>query len=893
VALELPPSPHPVQEDLQAMTSAFFVMALAVFSFQSGPSPASGMLSGVVYDQQGGVIGGAGIEVTCGDITRKATTDIAGEFAIGGLPPRQCTTVATASGFRAQSATVDLASGKTSARLTLIVQGYATEVVVTPGRGVREDGFTLPDSVSVLTRRDIDSRPYHLLPQLLQEEPGVLVQQTTSAQGSPIIRGFTGQSNVYLVDGVRLNTAAWRSGPSQYLSWVDAAIADRLEVVRGPGSVEYGSDALGGTVNVLTAPSLFSAGSLRIGGMGQLQIGAADHSTDGEAGVFLRNSRAALRGVGSRRVIGDLRGGDGLDSHSAITRFLGLPSTVVSTRMRDTGYRQSGASLAGTANAGGAATVSGLFMHTAQTGASRYDRVLGGAGVHRSGFDPQRLDFGFIKYQRPDTAGFDGISATFSLNRQADGRFEQSRPTSRLDSQEAVTRVLGYQAQAHRTIASRHRILVGAEFYDELTTASRELREMSGAVTAARPDIPDGTSYTNLGLFVQDSVDLLNGRLALRGGARYGRFGFATTADQRLGVTAERVTTDAFTFQVGAVTAINSHLNAVLNVSRGFRAANAADLGDIGLSGGGGFVITPSQAAMLGGYVATADDTSAVSTGERVPSLQSEVLYSYEGGLKFTSRRLDARVSVYDLEYFDTIQRRAIAFDSNLVGTTISGFEVVRQDPSGLAYIAQDVRPIATRVNADRARILGFDAHAVARLSQHWTAAAHFSLTNGRVLGTDEYLRRMPPPMGGARLRWSGGRTWIEGAMSFARTQTRLNGGDLSDARIGGVRTRSSIASFFNGTAKDLGLVRDGRLVETGETLAEVQNRLLGTASSSYLFTEGPGFVVFGLRAGWRLTEALDVSAIGENLTDATYRFYGSGLDSPGANLQLRARFRF
>ena len=47
-----------------------------------------------------------------------------------------------------------------------------------------------------------------------------MAQQTTSSQGSPVLRGFTGQRNLYLIDGVRYNTAAWRDGPSQYLSWL-------------------------------------------------------------------------------------------------------------------------------------------------------------------------------------------------------------------------------------------------------------------------------------------------------------------------------------------------------------------------------------------------------------------------------------------------------------------------------------------------------------------------------------------------------------------------------------------------------------------------------------------------------------------------------------------------
>jgi outer membrane receptor protein involved in Fe transport len=179
-------------------------------------------------------------------------------------------------------------------------------------------------------------------------------------------------------------------------------------------------------------------------------------------------------------------------------------------------------------------------------------------------------------------------------------------------------------------------------------------------------------------------------------------------------------------------------------------------------------------------------------------------------------------------------------------------------------------------------------------LSERWSAAGFYSMANGRVLGGD-YLRRMPPPLGGARLRWSGrgGRRWIEGIVSFAGRQTRLSAGDLGDARIGAPRTRATIAGFFNGTATDLGLVQNGVLVETGETLAEVQARVLGTAAAGTLYTETPGFVVFGLRGGWRFGRQLELTVIGENLTDRNYRLHGSGVDGPGVNVEIRARYRF
>ena len=80
-----------------------------------------------------------------------------------------------------------------------------------------------------------------------------MLQQTTSAQTSPMIRGFTGQSNVYLIDGVRLNTGAWRTGPSRTRRGLpEPSTASRSSVAAARCST--GSDALGGTVQFLSAP---------------------------------------------------------------------------------------------------------------------------------------------------------------------------------------------------------------------------------------------------------------------------------------------------------------------------------------------------------------------------------------------------------------------------------------------------------------------------------------------------------------------------------------------------------------------------------------------------------------------------------------------------------------
>lgn len=62
---------------------------------------------------------------------------------------------------------------------------------------------------------------------------------------------------------------------------------------------------------------------------------------------------------------------------------------------------------------------------------------------------------------------------------------------------------------------------------------------------------------------------------------------------------------------------------------------------------------------------------------------------------------------------------------------------------------------------------------------------------------------------------------------------------------------------------------------------------------AGYVYTDAPGYIVFGIRSGWRVSSHADLTVIGENLNDRNYQLYGSGVDAPGINLQVRTRYRF
>ena len=854
------------------------------------------VLTGVVQDSLGGTVASTAITVTCTEDTFETLSDASGTFRITQLPAEQCRLRAERNLFVPVIMGVDL-TNETPAfvKVVLIIAEVTTEVTVTPGRGRQEQLFEVPEAVSVTTQEELESRPYQILPQALREEPGVLVQQTTTAQGSPFIRGFSAQRIVYLLDGVRFNTSTYRTGATQYLGWINPSLVDRVEIVRGPSSVQYGSDALGGTINVLSLEPALSDRGRHTNGNLEIDFGSADLSAGGNANIVVQTPAAAVRFGGSSRSIGELRTGRSRDSHSALTRFLGLPSKTRYRRLPDTNFIQSGGYMAATFRAGAQAKLNAVYLHEEQSGVSRFDRLLGGDGRHRNEFDPQRLDFGYLRYERAQTGFFDQFTASVSVNRQQDDRLEQHRPTSRIEHQKGRVLALGYQAQGNRLFGGRHIVTVGGEIYDEYIAGTRTFEEpTTGVLQSARPRIPDGTRYTSSGVFAQTTSELIPGRFNLRAGLRYGYFLFRTKQDPTFGIERKRVPTKAVTFNTGGVVNLTEAINATFTVSRGFRAANAFDLGAIGLSGGG-FELSPESAASFGAIIGNTDGSDATTTGQPVTLLRPESVIAFEGGLKFRTARLTASINVFDLELRHAIQRRTAIFAKPIVGTTVAGFAIVEQDDAGRAFIKESFDPIVTRVNVDRSRVVGFEADAHFQINRAWRAAAYFSTATGHDLEAGTAMRRMPPPFGGLRVRWQSAERhlWLEGLVTLAFAQNRLSPGDLKDARIGAQRSRKSIAEFFTGTGTDIGLVVDGHLLATGENLAQVQQRLLGTTDSAPLFTKTPGFTTVGARTGWRVTPNLELVVIADNLTDRNYRWHGSGVDAPGFNVQVQTQYAF
>jgi outer membrane receptor protein involved in Fe transport len=899
------------------------VLAVLVFTFVTrtaahASSSLSGQVSGTVVDQTGATVGGASIVLfgIAGLEAQRATTDGRGRFTLEKVLAADYVVSVHKNGFREVRRVLHVVGGESlELEFQLNVGSIFETVTVTPGRGLPQEVFQVPQSPVVVTEDEIARRYANILPQALRDVPGVHIQQTTAGQGSPFVRGLTGQQVLHLINGVRFNNATFRPGANQYTALIDHDFADRIEVVRGPGSTQYGSDSLGGTINVLTrAPK----GSDSFGFQGNVNtyFASADLSAGLSTTISGGSNKWGFVAAASGRRTQDLRTGGSLDSHSVVTRLLGISSRFLGNRLQDTAYGQYNANAKFQYKVSDADILSIEYLRGTQLGLRRYDQLDGGIGNLLNSFDPQVLDFFTARYDRLGAGPFDSISTIFSYNGQRDDRRSQSINNaqglrSRISDEFNLTRAYGYQAQASTRVKRSHSLTFGAEFYNERITSRKQDFSFSNTTLAftnvanVRARFPNGSNYRTLGIFAQDVASLIPRRLTAHLGIRYSLFDYnQSSIDNPLDAAGKptvpnvKETFDDVTFNTGLTFTVNSHINIAGNVSRGFRAPNVSDFAATGLSGLG-FEISPDEGVRLGGSTGALDSLRRLTDVRLLEPIKAEQLYSYELAVRFLGRNFSGAVSAFDSEISNLIERRTLLLPQGQVGQLVGGQPIIRQDATGAVFTSLSSSAVFVRTNALKVRLRGVEGSVAMKLRSDLTVNANLFYVHGKDLRTGlppNLENGIPPATGFAAIKWerAGSPAWIELYSNFAAPQRRFSDNDISQARIGGIRTREEIAGFFNGGAIARGLVRNGILLATGETLAQVQLRVLGPGlQPNQLFTKNPGFALLNLRGGFRISEHSSVTVILENILDKNYRTMGSGIDGPGTNAAVRYSFSF
>lgn len=481
--------------------------------------------------------------------------------------------------------------------LPLFSQNSLDEFVVTATR-MEENAAETPFSSEVITAVEFREQSFRTLPEAFALTPGVSVQKTTHGQGSPFIRGFTGRQNLFLIDGVRLNNSTFRSGPVQYANTIDPYGLERIELIKSQGSVLYGSDALGGTVNALTVASGY-----RDQPAGFFQSGSALYRFD-------TNSRSHVGNL--QQVIG--QGGVWALTLNASVKEFGDVRSDFFGRMRGTGYPEQSATVKFEWSPSDDFHVTLLHQNFNQDDISRFHSTTlnpgGFAGLSPGTRFRQRLldqerSLSYLKLEgEPATALFDRFATTLSFQTSQDSEF-QERIDRSIRTQAIETDTYGIDLQFEKDLSSGT-LLYGGDYYlDQIDSESR----------GRSLPLADDSEYRSLGLFGQYTHHF-GERFSVDAGLRY------TRSEARLGSLNTTADWDAVVGAVNATYQVDEHLSLFGGIKQGFRAPNVNDLS--------GSVTARSGIIALGN-----DD------------LEPERTLTYELGTRINSERFNFEAAVF------------------------------------------------------------------------------------------------------------------------------------------------------------------------------------------------------------------------------------------------------
>jgi hemoglobin/transferrin/lactoferrin receptor protein len=537
-----------------------------------------------------------------------------------------------------------------------------------------EDDLThIPMRMSVVERARVNELIPQTLPDALRGQPGVTVSRTANGQATPIIRGFTGFRNLMLVDGIRLNNSVFREGANQYFATIDSYLAERIEVLQGPTSVIFGTDAVGGTVNVVTqSPKALeeAAGQSFAHGLTQARYSsgeqsyqshvASDFGVGQQWGIHLGLSwkdfgNVIAAGIGDQPKTGfeelswDVKFQFHPDVDSTLT--LAFQQTVIDDVWR---------------------------THSTQY-ALPWRGTIPGTDQVRTLDQTRRLSY--LQYEGEMDGPVQKMRASLSWHQQIEQQ-ERVRKDGRRNESDFEVNTLGFWLDLDSATPLGYLVYGGGFYSDDIDTRGVNYSATGVPSLQIQGPVADDSRYDIAGLFIQDQVDLSDA-VSLHLGIRYdqvraqaGRFEDPTTGDaDSLNESWDSLVSSArLLWKKGEFSAFGG-------VSQSFRAPNLSDLTRFD-SARSGEIETPS------------------------PAISPEHFLTYEIGSRWA--------------------RSAAQLGLNLFYTRMR--DLIVRTPTG--KIIGDEREV-TKTNGGKGYLMGIEFDASLPIGRHLSLYGNFAWTDG------------------------------------------------------------------------------------------------------------------------------------------------------------------
>ena len=531
---------------------------------------------------------------------------------------------------------------------------YLNNSIVISAQRYETDAFDRAESIAYLNKRQLNRLSPMSAPEALSHVPGVWMQRTNHGGGSAFVRGLTGYQTLLMIDGIRMNNSTYRSGPNQYLNTIDPLMIANIEVLRGGGSVQYGSDAIGGTIHVLSVDPQFSSEGFDIGGHLYGKYWSSDMEKTGRAEIQLGTQKMAFAGGFTYKNLGDIKAGGDLG------------------KLEPTGYDEYSFDLKLKYKVNQKHLLTGAYQYHHQNEVPLYHKIApGDYSIYR--FNPQRRQLGYLRLESfYKSKVFSEIRYTVSVQNSLETREKQKAGSVEFVTEEDEVKTLGANVEIVSTMGRAWKASSGVEYYHDQVGSRAETRDLErDEIVVQRGLYPDGSTYDNFAIYSLHTY--APSRWIFSAGVRYNLIQLQVE-DAEFGNTS--ITPDALIGDLGVVYKINDIHHLTANINSAFRAPNINDVSSFGI----------------------ADFRYEVPAYD----LKPETSLNKEIGYKIRHQRISGAVHVFHNKLNDLITNVSATYNGM---DSLDGFKVYRRENVSEAELWGGELELEARLSSD---IIGY-----------------------------------------------------------------------------------------------------------------------------------------------------------------------------------------
>ncbi|HRZ41940.1 MAG TPA: TonB-dependent receptor [Bacteroidales bacterium] len=692
-----------------------------------------------------------------------------------------------------------------------------------------QSSWEIPAKISTIPASQTALQMPQTAADLLGVSGKVFVQKSQQGGGSPMIRGFATNRLLYSVDGVRMNTAIFRAGNIQNVISLDPFAIGETEVLFGPGSVIYGSDAIGGVMSFATLKPTFSAGNKPItGGSAVTRYASANQEMTAHFDVHVGWKKWAILTSISSFNFGDLKMGSyGPEEYLRPFYVVRQDSADVIVANNDprvqrpSGYTQMNLMQKVAWKPNDAWYAEYAFHYSETSEYSRYDRhIRYKKGLPRYGewsYGPQKwmMNQLTLSHQNAGTLLYDQLTLRLAHQQFEESRIDRDINKSTRHIREEKVNALSANLDFSKRLSDKHQLFYGLEgVMDDVASTGTDM-DISTGIAAVGPSRYPQALWSTLGIYLSEQWKMGN-RLLLHTGIRYSRYMIDAdfdTAFYPFPFTVATLNEGALTGSAGLVYRPSDRWVLSTNLSTGFRAPNVDDLGKV-FDSAPGLVVVPN------------------------PDLKPEYAWNADlGAARIFGDYLKLDISVYATLLQDALVRRDF---------TLNGQDSILYDG--------EMSKVQAIQNAAEARVYGVQAGLEAKLPAGFGFTSDFNYQKGEEElddGSVSPSRHAAPWFGVTRLTYGSHSLKLE-----------------INAQYSGKKTYEELPEEEKAKTEIYALDDDGN-------------------------PWSPGWYTLNFKALYKLNSQLSVTAGIENITDQRYRPYSSGICAAGRNFMFGLKAGF